>query len=258
MEGAVVGLEAWRAMIRLIHGDCREELENLETESVDLVITSPPYNVGVKYADNPSEMDKLPLAEYREFSMDVASKLFRVLKHGGRFCLDIGGSKLDFPLTYLWQEASYCAGFGLFAEIGMEHRKTNQCAWGSWMKANNVHIIPNFHMLYVFYKGTRTKSGTETTITSEEFVEWTKGYWKLNWSVGSMKEHPAQFPKEFVYRCIRLFGHAGDTVLDPFMGSGTTGIVCKQHGRDFIGIELHKVYFDLAKTRIEGEQDALL
>lgn len=257
MEGAVVGLEVWRAMIRLIHGDCREELENLETESVDLVITSPPYNVGVKYADNPSEMDKLPLAEYREFSMDVASKLFRVLKHGGRFCLDIGGSKLDFPLTYLWQEASYCAGFGLFAEIGMEHRKTNQCAWGSWMKSDNVHIIPNFHMLYVFYKGTRTKRGGANEITSEEFVEWTRGYWKLNWSAGSTKDHPAQFPNEFVYRCIRLFGHAGDTVLDPFMGSGTTGVVCRQYNRKFIGIELHKIYFELAKRRIEGNYEML-
>lgn len=223
----------------------------MDPDSIDLIVTSPPYNVGINYDNKGNAADRLDLESYGSFAVDCMENAYRLLKTGGRACIEIGASGLDFPLTYIWQKAAFEAGFGLFCEIGIEHRKTNPCAWGSWLKPDNCRIIGNFHMLYVFYKETRTKRGNGSDIVSEEFVEWTRGYWKINWTQDSTRDHPAQFPLELPKRAMKLFGHVGDTVLDIFAGSGTTLIAALQHGRNPIGFELSKTYYDLALRRIE-------
>lgn len=231
-------------------GDCMNVMRTIPNDSIDLVITSPPYNVGVDYGNKGKDADKKPLCQYKAFADGVMWLMYPLLKHGGRVCFEIGGSGRDFPLSWVWQDAAYKAGFNLFSEIAMQHRKTNQTAWGSWLKADSVYTVPNFHMLYVFYKGSSKKEGGITTIDKKQFIEWTRGYWQINWSIGSTKEHPAQFPVELPYRCLSLFGHKGDMVLDPFSGSGTTGIACVQNERDYIGIELDEYYYNLSQKRI--------
>jgi site-specific DNA-methyltransferase (adenine-specific) len=219
-------------------------------DSFDMVVTSPPYNVGVVYGDSDYKEDSLDAKDYHAWAKNVMGALFPLVKSGGRVCWEIGGNGRNLPLSYFWTDAALLAGFGYFGQIGLQHRKTNPCAWGSWMKADNVFTIPNFHQILVFYKDTATKRGAETTIEKEEFVEWTRGYWNINFSIGSTKEHPAQFPLELVTRCIKLFGHKGDIVLDPFFGSGTTAIACHKFDRKAVGIELRPCYVDLAKKRI--------
>ena len=237
--------------IEIYQGDCLDVMKGFEDNSMDLVITSPPFNVGVDYDNRGREDDKKPIVKYVEFAKSFMHTLYPLIKDGGRICLEIGGSGRNFPMSWLWQDAAYKAGFRLFSEIGLQHRKTNPCAWGSWMKADSVWTIPNFHMLYVFYKNSEKKKGGETTIDKQEFIEWTRGYWKINWSIGSTKEHPAQFPLDLPRRCIRLFGHKGDVVLDPFLGSGTTGVVCHLNDREFIGIDNSETYYEIAKRRIK-------
>lgn len=237
----------------LYFGDCVEVMSDFPDAGFDMVLTSPPYNVGVDYANKGEADDKKSIEEYISLANRTMAQVFRVLVDGGRACFELGGSATDFPLTYIWQRAAYENGLHLYSEIGLQHRKTNQTAWGSWLKADNVRVVPNFHMLYVFYKTHRKKNGENTYISSGEFVEWTKGYWIINWS-DAPHDHPATFPVELPMRCMKLFGHVGDKVLDPFMGSGTTGIACLQNERDFTGIELEKVYFDMAVRRIEAEK----
>ena len=179
-------------MIDLQLGDCLEILPTLADNSVDLVITSPPYNVGIVYGDKSRDEDKKTIGEYKQFADDVMLSVFKVLDVGGRACFEIGGSGRNFPSSWIWQDAAYKAGFGLFSEIGIQHRKTNPCAWGSWMKSDNVYTIPNFHMMYVFYKETATKRNGNTTIERRNFIDWTRGYWKINYSADKVKEQNEQ------------------------------------------------------------------
>jgi len=231
-------------------GDCLDVMQALEPSSVDMVVTSPPYNVGVDYNDQGGEQDHHPIEEYRQWIDRVNMNLRDILKIGGRYCIELGGGGRDFPIAYYWQDSAYKLGFGLYSEIVIPHRKTNPTAWGSYLRADNVFTIPNFHYLFVLYKYDRSKFNGNTTITKEEFVEWTRGVWSINYSVGKIPEHPATFPVELPKRCVRLFGHENDVIIDPFMGTGTTALACIHNNRKFIGIEKEPKYFELAEKRI--------
>ena len=241
---------------KLLMGDCIKKMREIGVGCVDLIITSPPFNLGIVYEGSGHD-DRLPIKEYRQFAGEAMYWLYYVLKEGGRACVEIGGSGRNAPFSWIWQDAAYAAGFGLFSEIAIQHRKTNPTAWGSYLKADAVYTVPNFHMLYVFYKVSERKVGIETTITKDEFVEWTRGYWKINYSGGGERLHPAQFPLSIPVRCMKLFGHKGDLVLDPFLGSGTTGVAAYKLQRDFIGIEMSPVYYELARKNIEGARSQI-
>ena len=234
-------------MNKIICGDCLEVMKEMPDECIDMIITSPPYNVGKDYGEG-RERDKIDLDDYYKFAFNLTHCLSRILKGGGRICIEIGGSGRNFPLSWLWQDVAYKNKFGLFSEITIAHRKTNPTAWGSWLKSDNVFTIPNFHMLYVFYKDSPTKTGEETDIQKKEFTEWTRGRWTISWSKHS--GHPASFPIELPYRCLKLFGHRDDLILDPLVGSGTTSVACKNLKRNFIGIEINPEYCKIAKERL--------
>jgi hypothetical protein len=108
-------------------------------------------------------------------------------------------------------------------------------------------------MIVVFYKKVwrKTISSHLNDVTRNEFLEWTNGVWTFSGESKKRVGHPAPFPVELPRRCIKLFSFVGDTVFDPFLGSGTTLIACLSTQRRGIGVDIDKQYCDLAKSRIE-------
>lgn len=229
-------------------GDNVELMAILPDESVDFVLTSPPFNVGKEYGAG--FCDDRTMDEYHEHSRHVMNHLYRLCKSGARVVLEIGGSGRNMPLGFCWQDSAYHAGFKLFSEIVVDHRKTNPTAWGSYLKPDNVYTIPNFRMVYVFYKDTPTKTGTADAIDPKEWVEWTAGRWEFLWAKREKSPHPAAFPIPFVDRCLKLFGHQGDVVIDPYAGIGTVALVCSMTNRNYWGCDINPQYIEYAKSRI--------
>jgi len=257
-------IEYDRSGICLINGDCIEKMKEIPEESVDLVVTSPPYNVGIKYN---SYNDSLSEGEYWEFTGKWIKELRRIVKRGGRVCINIpimGNNpevkKADKYLFYLPEYLNIIKKHFLLRECitwvkSYAENTTNiscvgdNTAWGSWLSPSSPFLRSVSEFIIVSYNELPVlQHKGETDLTKDEFLRDTKNVWFL--PSGKDKQHPAPFPKELPRRCIKLYSWLGDTVLDPFMGSGTTGIVCKEIGRKFIGIEIDDKYFTMAKGRI--------
>ena len=140
----------------------------------------------------------------------------------------------------------------------------SSCAWGSFQSASNPCLRDIHEYLLVFSKGDykmpRSKKERENgridTIEKQEFIDHTKSIWRFATERASRVNHPAPFPVELPRRCIELYTFAGDVVLDPFNGSGTTCVASKQTGRTYIGVDLSSEYCQIAEERL-AQTDAL-
>jgi site-specific DNA-methyltransferase (adenine-specific) len=90
----------------------------------------------------------------------------------------------------------------------------------------------------------------KSDISRDEFMAWTNGLWTFNGESKKRVGHPAPFPRQLPYRCIKLFSYVGDVVFDPFLGSGTTLIEAHNNGRFGVGVEIDRGYCELAQNRI--------
>lgn len=223
--------------------------------SVDLIVTSPPYNVDISYN---SHKDDISYAEYLEFSQKWMTRCYQWLKDDGRFCLNIpldknkgGQQSVGADLTTLAKRI----GFGYHSTIiWNEGNISRRTAWGSWMSASAPYVIAPVELILVLYKKQWKKSGGSkiSDVTRDEFMEWTNGVWAFNGESKKRVGHPAPFPLELPRRCVKLFSYVGDTVLDPFSGSGSTIIAAVTNGRKAIGIEVDVKYCELSKKRVVG------
>ncbi len=223
-------------------------------ESIDLIVTSPPYNIDIKYN---SHNDQLTYPEYLDFSKRWMKKCYRWLKNDGRFCLNIpldknkgGQQSVGADLTTIAKETGFAYHSTIVWNEGNISRRT---AWGSWKSASAPYVIAPVELIVVFYKKTwkKTSGSKESDISRWEFMEWTNGLWTFNGERKRKNGHPAPFPVELPLRCIKLFSFIGDTVLDPFMGSGSTLVAASQCNRKGIGIEIDDGYCRIAAGRIE-------
>jgi site-specific DNA-methyltransferase (adenine-specific) len=126
-------------------------------------------------------------------------------------------------------------------------------AWGSWQSASNPVLRDVHEYILVFSKGSFTRKKPKdknNTITKEQFMEWTKSVWTMSPESAKKIGHAAPFPIELPLRLIQLYTFTDDTVLDPFMGSGTTAIAALETERNFIGYEINPDYIRLAEERI--------
>jgi site-specific DNA-methyltransferase (adenine-specific) len=229
-----------------------EDMSELPSNSVHLVVTSPPYNVGKEYDKD------LDLNEYREFLKRVFREVKRVLVPGGRLCINIAnlGRKPYLPLhAYIIQDM-LDLGFLMRGEIiwNKAGGGSPSTAWGSWLSAKNPTLRDQHEYILVFSKDTFTRQnpfGRKSTISREEFLEFTKSVWTF--PAVSAKEigHPAPFPVELPYRLIQLYTFEGEVVLDPFMGSGQTAIASLKSKRFYVGYEIVPEYVELAQKRIK-------
>jgi len=214
------------------------------------MVTSPPYNVGKDYDKN------LTLNEYREFLKRVWSEVKRVLVPGGRACINIAnlGRKPYISLHSYIINDMLEIGFYMRGEIiwNKASSASSSTAWGSWMSAANPVLRDIHEYILVFSKDsfTHLSKGKKSSITREEFLEWTKSVWTFPAISAQKIGHPAPFPEELPHRLVKLFSFQNDIVLDPFLGSGTTSITAIKNERNYIGYDTNEKYIELADKRI--------
>ena len=246
---------------KLIEGDSTQP-HVIADETADLIVTSPPYNLGKAYTGN-SEDDALSYEDYAEFSRSWLENCYRWSQHTGRLCVNVGLDKNKFgkrPLSADMTRWAMEAGWNYHATIVWnEGNISRRTAWGSWMSASAPHVIAPVEVIIILHKGDwkRERQG-ESDTTAEEFKEWVFGVWDFNGESGKRVGHEAPFPRELPKRCIKLFSFVGDTVLDPFCGSGTTMIEAINLGRNSVGIELEPQYCLTTIERVEKECEAKL
>lgn len=238
--------------IAIIHDDILTT-HSIAKENVDLIVTSPPYNVDIRYN---SHDDQTSYKDYLKFTARWLAKCFKLAKPAGRLCLNIPLDKNKGG-----QQSVYADMVALAKDLGWKYHTTviwneqnisRRTAWGSWLSASAPYIIAPVEMILVLYKERwkKTNGTRQSDIARAEFLEWTNGVWSFNGESKKRIGHPAPFPIELPRRCIKMFSFVDDVVLDPFLGSGSTLVACAQNQRQGIGVEIDKKYCTLAEKRV--------
>jgi len=243
------------ACLDQIYCHSAEDMAELPANSIHLMVTSPPYNVGKQYDAD------LTLQEYLVFLERVWAEVFRLLVPGGRACINVAnlGRRPYIPLHAWITESMLSLGYLMRGEViwNKAASASPSTAWGSWKSATNPTLRDVHEYILVFSKGAFKRQNPlqrESTITNEEFLEFTKSVWTFPAEPASKIGHPAPFPVELPYRLIQLYSFKGEVVLDPFMGSGQTALAALKVGRHFMGYEINKEYVSLAQARIQGSR----
>ncbi|HXQ32383.1 MAG TPA: site-specific DNA-methyltransferase, partial [Anaerolineales bacterium] len=239
----------------VIFNHSSEEMKELPDCSVHLMVTSPPYNVGKDYDEN------LSLEEHLFFLKRVWAETYRVLVPSGRACINIAnlGRKPYIPLHAFIMRDMMELGFLMRGEIIWDKAASasTSTAWGSWQSATNPILRDTHEYILVFSKGSFRREkldGRKSTISREEFLEYTKSVWGFASESARKIGHPAPFPLELPYRLIQLYSFSDEVVLDPFMGSGQSAIAALKAGRRFTGYEVNESYLKLAMDRIRDSK----
>ncbi len=271
---------------RIYCSDARA-MEEVDDSSVQLVVTSPPYNVGKDYN---FYQDRAPLDSYLELLELVWRECQRVLVPGGRIAVNVANTNRNpyIPLHSFIIQQFLDLGFLMRGEILWDKTISAgvSTAWGSFARASNPVLRDTHEYIMVFSKETMRLDkpytrGDYSGIENMEFVEWTKSIWHKNgtakkaiketarsiWRFGTQSKkvkskivkgqkqkgvhHPAPFPLDLPLRLILLYTNVDDVVLDPFMGSGTTAIAAKLTQRHYLGYEISPEYVELANERIQ-------
>lgn len=232
-----------------------ENMDEIPDNSIHLMITSPPYNVGKEYDDD------LTLDEYLDLLTSVFGESYKKLVTGGRACINIAnlGRKPYIPIHAMVIEIMLDLGYLMRGEIIWDKSTSagGSCAWGSWMSASNPVLRDYHEYILVFSKESYSKNKNQEkldTITHDDFIQWTKSIWTFPAVNAKKIGHPAPFPIELPHRLINLYSYEGDVVLDPFIGSGTTAIAAIQNKRNFIGYDIKNEYIELARKRISNQK----
>ena len=229
-----------------------ENMKELPDNSIHLMVTSPPYNVGKEYDED------YTLREYLEFLKRVWKEVYRVLVPGGRACINIAnlGRKPYIPLHAFIVKDMIDLGFLMRGEIiwNKSSSASPSTAWGSWLSPANPTLRDIHEYILVFSKDSFTRKNNnqrKSTISKEEFLEYTKSVWTFPAEPAQKVGHPAPFPVELPYRLIQLYTFEGEVVLDPFMGSGQTAIAAIKTNRHYVGYDIEEEYVKLAERRIK-------
>ena len=229
-----------------------EQMDEVPDYSVHLMVTSPPYNVTKEYDEN------LTLDEYRMLLKNVFTEVYKKLVTGGRACINLAnlGRKPYIPLhSYVIQDILEI-GYSMRGEV-IWNKATSaspSTAWGTWLSANNPILRDVHEYILVFSKEAFNRQSLPekvSTITRDEFLEFTRSVWTFPAESAQKVGHPAPFPVELPYRLIQLYTFRDEVVLDPFCGSGSTCVAAIKAGRHYIGYDTEEEYVRLAERRID-------
>lgn len=238
---------------KIICGDAIEVMKKMPSNFVHLIITSPPYNVGIPY-DNHNDL--LPYKEYLKFLESAWRECYRILVHGGRICINVPSVTADGEYQPL-----FCDVINQMRKIGYIMRGdilwykqsiSKRTAWGSWQSPSNPYVVQPYEFVLVFSKESRKLEGDreKIDITREEFIEYSNSFWQIKPQT-QPKGHPVPFPEELVYRLIKFYSYQENIVLDPFAGSGTVGVVAVKTNRKYICIDKSMNYCKLAESYLQ-------
>jgi site-specific DNA-methyltransferase (adenine-specific) len=256
-----------------ICGDARR-MDAVADDSVALVVTSPPYFAGKQYEE---ELDREGVPgsylEYLQLLREVFAECKRVLEPGGRIAVNVAnlGRKpyrsLAADVMSILQDDLHLLPRG---EIIWQKGDgaSGSCAWGSFRSATNPVLRDVTERVIVASKGRfgrakspkeRAEAGLpyESTIRADDFMALTLDVWDIPPERANRVQHPAPFPVELPQRLIELYTFAGDLVLDPFLGSGSTVLAARRSGRAGIGYDLDPAYVELARARLAEEPETV-
>lgn len=245
-------------LVRIYHADIRDF--NGGKEWAAAVVSSPPYNVGIDYADGD---DALLWPDYWRMAEQAAQVVYESLVLGGRVWWNTAvsvpvspeseaGTKMRVPLAHRWAAKLEQAGLALMDTIAWESMRGAGSAWGSWESPSAPNLRGSYEAITVACKGRWER---KAPLGSEGWRD-KEGRWQhlVNtvWDVQpeARDEHPAPFPIEIAARCIRLSSWPQEVILDPFCGSGTTLVAAKQLGRRAVGVERSERYCEIAASRL--------
>lgn len=232
----------------LLNQDCIKAMEGIDSNSIDLIVTDPPYNLGNFMINRDTNLKKMrdnffctagwDNMEYNEWSISMDnffSSAARVIRRGGAMIVFMAIIKVETIIRLAERHGFY------YKTTGIWH-KTNP------MPRNmNLHFVNSTEAWVYFTYKTKTGTFNNGGAMLHDFIETSV----TPNSERHYGKHPTQKPESLIQHFVEILSNPGDTVLDPFMGSGTTGVVSKRSGRNFIGIELDEQYFNMAKNRIE-------
>jgi len=240
--------------------DCIRGINMLEDNFIDLVVTSPPYNVDLgnnKYNQNSYNLynDNREHYEYIEWLKNIFSLLYVKISKGGRVCINIGdGKNGQVPtssdiISFMTKDIGYIP---ITHIIWNKSQVGNRTSWGSWLSPSCPSFPTPFEHIIVFAKeNKKLQSKGETDLERQEFIDWSLALWGFPPETSQKRiGHPAMFPEELSKRCIKMFSWIDSVVLDIFAGAGTTLVTAKKLGRDYIGFEISQEYCDIANQRL--------
>ena len=256
--------------MKLLQGDCLEVMKEIPDGSVDLTVTSPPYDNLRDYNGNNSLWGE-------QVWKGVIEEIHRVTKEGGVVVWVVGDATIKgsetgtsfkqalwakdcgFNLhdTMIWNKRGFSAVGALKTRYAPVFEYMFVLSKGRPKSFNPLKDRKNKHVGKVIQKTKRLACGG--TKRGKSYISSEYGQRFNIWEVDPQRQrgenkHPAPFPLQIAHDHVVSWSNEGDTVLDPFLGSGTTGVACVNTGRDFIGIELDETYFGIAQDRIKEAQ----
>ena len=266
---------------KIINGDCIDEMSKLPESSIDLIVTSPPYNVGIDYD---THVDTLDMEDYWEFTKNWLTEAFKVLKDDGRIAVNIPyevnvqvrGGRVLF-MSEFWSIMKE-VGFKFFGLVDLDEdspHRSKTTAWGSWMSPSAPYIYNPKECVILAYKEKHIKKvkgeaqwqGVWEQVPDEkiegyfknklvytpedkkEFMDLVYGQWSYFADTKQMTK--ATFSMDIPMKAIKILTYKNDVILDPFTGSGTSLCAAEILGRRWIGIELSENYCKVAKERVQ-------
>jgi site-specific DNA-methyltransferase (adenine-specific) len=269
---------------KIINGDCIEVMKTFPEGSIDLLVTSPPYNVNISYDVH---KDDLPMEEYYEWSKDWLREAFRVLKDDGRIAVNVpnelnvqerGGRILFVAEFWMMMKEVGFKFSGLVDLTEDSPHRVRQTAWGSWMSASAPYVYNPKECVILAYKKSSKKLskgvsqwlGIPTEVTTEdgkiknkmvyqdedkkEFMNLVFGRWEYFADTKSLTK--ATFSMDIPMKAIKILTYKNDIILDPFMGSGTSAVAAEMLQRRWLGIELSPNYADISRKRVQSLIDS--